>query len=186
MMNKWLKMVAVATVVTGMVAVVHANPIVGSIGFTGNYTAVGVSGDDLSTATSMTIDSSGVSTSSGALLGATEISFIGSVGVNGNPPSPDGQQLFSVMALGHVYDFTISTSSETLSFGNTVLALGGTGSPTDDTAGIWNLSFNASGASFTWNSTTSSSGSVPDGGTTAMLLGAALSGMALLRRKLMA
>ena len=53
----------------------------------------------------------------------------------------------------------------------------------DDTFGNWSFSADAtSPADFNWSSTTT--GQAPDGGTTVMLLGAALSGLAIIRRKL--
>jgi len=45
------------------------------------------------------------------------------------------------------------------------------------------LGFGVSGESFTFQ-TTSAANNVPDGGMTVLLLGAALSGLALIRRKL--
>jgi hypothetical protein len=56
------------------------------------------------------------------------------------------------------------------------------GNPNDNTLGTWQLGFGESGASFTFQSTAATG--VPDGGMTVMLLGAALSGLALIRRKL--
>jgi hypothetical protein len=71
------------------------------------------------------------------------------------------------------------------------LTLAGTGTIRDtvgsleDTIGIWAWSGEMNGtATFTFSSTTVASPSVPDGGTTVMLLGAALSGLGLFRRKL--
>lgn len=51
----------------------------------------------------------------------------------------------------------------------------------DETEGGWTFTVTSSGSLFTW---TSSNASVPDGGMTVMLLGAALSGLGLIRRKL--
>ncbi len=53
----------------------------------------------------------------------------------------------------------------------------------EDTVGNWSFSANTTGTKFTFSSQTST---VPDGGTTVMLLGAALSGLGLIRRKLVA
>jgi hypothetical protein len=50
-----------------------------------------------------------------------------------------------------------------------------------DTPGTWIFSGNQSGGTLSFST---SNGNVPDGGMTVMLLGAALSGLALIRRKL--
>lgn len=68
------------------------------------------------------------------------------------------------------------------------LILTGTGILTapgfDPTAGVWSFSADsATGGRFTFSSQTAA---VPDGGTTLMLLGAALSGLGLIRRKIAA
>jgi hypothetical protein len=51
----------------------------------------------------------------------------------------------------------------------------------DDTFGTWSFSATSTSGNFNWEATTTAA---PDGGTTVMLLGAGLSGLALLRRKL--
>jgi hypothetical protein len=53
----------------------------------------------------------------------------------------------------------------------------------DDTVGSWTMTVTSGGVLFTFNDTTTVA-SVPDGGTTLALLGAALSGLALFRRKM--
>jgi hypothetical protein len=67
------------------------------------------------------------------------------------------------------------------------LALSGTGTLSktgfEDTNGTWVASFNTSGTSFTWSSSTNS---VPDGGATLSMFGLSLLGLGLARKKLMA
>jgi hypothetical protein len=86
--------------------------------------------------------------------------------------------------------YSLVVTSETQTFQSAIqLNLAGNGTlrdgiAADNTPGTWQISFGQSGDSLTFQSTSASSSGVPDGGTTAMLLGAALSGLALLRRKL--
>lgn len=76
---------------------------------------------------------------------------------------------------------TITSISETGG-----LVLHGTGSAFhnafDPTQGVWSFSADSTGSAFAYSSTTQ----VPDGGTTVALLGLALGGLAVLRRKLSA
>jgi hypothetical protein len=70
--------------------------------------------------------------------------------------------------------------------GNSFLDIVGMGTldvtGSDPTAGSYTLTANSASASFSFSS--SNGAQVPDGGMTVMLLGAALSGLALIRRKL--
>jgi hypothetical protein len=52
----------------------------------------------------------------------------------------------------------------------------------DPTPGTWTVTLTQSGASFAFGSTAAPN--VPDGGMTLMLLGSALTGLALIRRKI--
>lgn len=189
MKTKLMIMTAVAAVL-GLSATVQATPIVGSIGFTGNYSQTGGNAFTLSEATSLSITSVAISVpaTTGALLGATLNSFVTPIGVNGNAPSLVGAQLWSVTVGSTIYTFDVSSAAQTLGPGNTLTLAGGgwleDGKSADNTAGSWTLGFGASGAAFTFNNTTANN--VPDGGTTVMLLGAALSGLALIKRKLVA
>jgi hypothetical protein len=72
---------------------------------------------------------------------------------------------------------------------NPVLGLQGLGTAFHDaftpTPGLWSFSANSSGAAFSFSSTTQvPPPGVPDGGTTVTLLGLALAGLAVARRKL--
>ncbi len=184
-MKNFVKYMACAAVALGLAAAVHATPIKGSIGFTGTYTQVGGTAGNLASATSMTIDTFGVTSATLDLAGAgAPMTFVSSVGVNGNPPTIG--QLWSVTVGPTLYTFAVTSEAQTFTSGIQLnLAGNGTisdGIPADDTAGTWQLGFGVTGASFTWQST--SGANIPDGGTTVMLLGAALSGLALIRRKL--
>lgn len=190
MKTKWIA-TAAAVALMGINVTVQAVPITGSIGFTGNYVQVGGSSSDLGTATSMNITTVFISApaTTGDLSGATLNSFATPIGVNGNAPSLIGNQLWSVDVGLTTYTFQVTTLVETLGADHTTLTLAGkgilsNGTPADDTAGTWTLGFGASGAAFTWNST--SANAVPDGGTTVMLLGGTLTGLGLLRKKLIA
>jgi hypothetical protein len=118
------------------------------------------------------------------------VSFTTGIGVNANAPTLAGQQLWQVLVGTTVYSFTVGTVNQTLGSGNVTLDLSGSGtlsdsiSPSDNTAGTYTLAFGSSGPAFTFASTAASN--LPDGGATVLLLGAALSAMGLLRRKLIA
>jgi hypothetical protein len=193
MKNNILKYLASVAVALGMVSAVHAIPINGSIGFTGSYTQNGGTAGNLATATSFTIINTVLNPivvfdSTGDLAGAgAPITFASPIGVNGNPPSLIGLQLWSATKGLITYSLLVSTEAQTFTSG-VQLNLAGTGTLRDGTAadntpGVWQIGFGVSGSSFTWQSTSATQG-VPDGGTTVMLLGAALSGLGLLRRKL--
>ena len=192
MKNNIIKYLASAALAVGMVSAVQATPINGSIGFTGIYSQNGGTIGNLASATSMTIINTVahpiiVHVATGDLTGAgAPITYATPIGVNGNAPSLIGLQLWS--ATKGLITYSLLVTGETQSFtSGTQVNLTGTGTlrdgnAADNTAGTWQIGFGVSGESFTWQSTSATS--VPDGGTTAMLLGAALSGLALLRRKL--
>jgi hypothetical protein len=87
---------------------------------------------------------------------------------------------------GNIYSFDVTSEMQTWNASQRTLIMSGTGTFSDtvgDTAaGDWQLSFGVTGAAFTFQDTAATG--VPDGGMTVMLLGAALSGLALIRRKL--
>lgn len=196
MKNKWTKLGCAAAVLAAAVSV-QAGSINGYVGFNGDYVQVGGSPTDLGTAISMTIPKPlSVVTVNGAetggdFAGATLNAFVASVGVNGHAPALTAQQLWSITASGNVYTFTVTSVAQTLNGPKTGLDLAGmgiieeNGNALTDTSGTYDLTFSeAGGASFTFAATSATN--APDGGTTAMLLGAALSGVGLLRRKLIA
>lgn len=185
MKNNWI--VLAAAVVGMATASLQAVPITGSIGFTGTYTQNGGTAGNLSTAVSMTINTFAIGVATDDLAGAIPVSFASPIGVNGNPPSLVGGQLWSVNVGGTIYTFDVTTLTQTFTSA-TQINLEGSGimknGVDEDTAGTWQLGFGKTGAAFTWQSTSATN--IPDGGTTVMLLGAALSGLGLIRRKLVA
>jgi hypothetical protein len=191
MKNKLTIMAGAVAVLISFSPLVQAVPIVGSIGFTGTYTQVGGTSGNLGTATDMTINTVAISgpATTGVLVGASLTSFSSPIYVNGNSPTLVGAQLWSVLVGAITYTFTVGSESQTLGAGNTTLTLAGAGTlgdgtVADNTSGTWTLGFGVSGAAFTWNATTANN--VPDGGMTVMLLGAALYGLFMFRKKVMA
>jgi hypothetical protein len=185
MKSNILKYMVATGVALGLAATVQATAINGSIGFAGTYMANGETiAGNLSTAQNMTILTTSIFTATGDLAGAALGGFASPIGVNGNPPTIG--QLWNVTVGSTLYYFTVSSQTQDLTSANGIHLTGiGTlsdGTPAHDTAGTWQLGFGNDGASFTWQSTTASA--LPDGGLTVMLLGAALSGLALIRRKL--
>jgi len=188
MKNNWIKLAVAVATAFAVTASVQATPISGSIGFTGVYVQNGGTVGDLLTATSMSISSVSIQNPQGVFVGATTPTFASPIGVNGNGPTLVGAQLWSVIIGGVTYKMIVNTETQNPLSTSQTLALSGTGTmedgtPADNTTGVWQISFGVSGSSFTWQST---SASVPDGASTAMLLGLALSGVAVLKRKFMA
>jgi hypothetical protein len=186
MKNRTIKYLACAAVLLGLAATVQANTISGSIGFSGDFTQNGGLSGDLSTANSMTIATTAVGSTTGAFVGATTPVFLSPFAVNANVPSLVGAQMWSVVVGSTTFTMDITSAVQWVT---TVDSLGLKGSGTikdgvaaDDTLGTWQVNFGNTGQSFTWQAT--SANRVPDGGMTVMLLGAALSGLALIRRKL--
>jgi hypothetical protein len=188
MKNKWIM---IAGVITAMaVTSVQAIPITGGISLAGDY-AVNAGGN-LNAATAFT-SFSGVAVKSvaGVYSGA---------GITMNTPGSVTMNTFSfssfpVLGLsplwttisGTVASFDLFSPISVLQPGDDTLTLKGLGvlylTGYDATPGNWIFTANQAGGSFSFSS---SNGSVPDGGSTAMLLGAALSAVALLRKKLIA
>ena len=174
-------------------AVTSAQAITGTIGFTGSYMQNGGTLGELDTATSMSITTVAVQSADGDLTGAASPTFASPIGVNGNAPSLVGSQLWSVLVGLDTYDFVVGTSAQTFT-SESQLNLAGSGvmrlNGGDDTAGTWQLGFGVTRAgtlmTFTWQATSGAAPTVPDGGATVVLLGAALAGLGLARRKLMA
>ena len=203
MKNKMIKLAVVAAASVALAQTVQAGSINGTIGFTGTYNQVGGTQGNLPTATEFTINESSVAVQDPTGIFASGPSssptFASPIDVGSTPAANNlvGENLWTVVIGGVTYNLLVGTEAQGASVVSptTVYQFGGTGTigdgnSADDTAGTWNLSFNVTtagdNASFTWNSTSGSTATVPDGGTTAMLLGAGLSGLALLKRKLVA
>jgi hypothetical protein len=162
---------------------VQANPIVGSIGFTGTYIQNGGTLGDLTTATSMNINSTTVGTATGSFFGASLISFTTPIAVN---PATGLTTLWSVLVGTTTYTFVSTSEAQNLTTPSALHLLGTgvihDGNAADDTSGTWQLGFGVSGESFQWQSTAAPSGA-PDGGSTVLLLGAALTSLTVFRIK---
>jgi hypothetical protein len=186
MKNKWIM---IAGVITAMaVTSVQAIPITGGISLAGTYTT---DTGNLNTADAFTSFSQVyVANVAGSFLGAGITMYSpGSVVMSifsFNPfPAAGVPTLWKTVA-GTFASFTLSSPISIVQ-GNDALTLRGVGTLNltgyDATPGNWIFTANQAGGSFSFSS---SNGSVPDGGSTAMLLGAALSAVALLRKKLIA
>jgi hypothetical protein len=165
----------------------QAVPINGSIGFTGTYTQNGGTFGNLTTATSFTINTVSVATTLGAFVGAGSPTFASPIAVNPANNLLPNVQLWSVLVGSTTYRLLVTTETESLDTPAQLNLIGAgmitDGNSADNTYGAWQLGFGVSGSSFTWQST---SAAVPDGGATLMLLGLALSGVALLKKKITA
>lgn len=184
MKNKLIITAAAVATLMGFCATVQATPITGSIGFGGTYTQNGGTFGDLSTATSMTIDTVNIQSTFGSFVGATSPIFASPIAVN---PATGLTQLWSVIVGAVTYTFNVTSESQPFT-SSTQLNLQGNGVISDNlgdsATGTWQLGFGKSGDSFTWQST--SAANVPDGGMTAALLGGALMGIGLLKKKFLA
>ena len=180
MKNKWLALTAGALVLMSA-TVAQAAFIEGTIGLSGLYT---VDDPDLTAAKTITFGSTfafggtedlDLGTTPVSVAMATSLTFDPLFTVTSNP-------LWSVGGFNFELGSLAVTNQATDS-----LALSGTGTLSktgfEDTNGTWVASFNTSGTSFTWSSSTNS---VPDGGATLSMFGLSLLGLGLARKKLMA
>jgi len=134
----------------------------------------------------------------GDLTGATLTSFTSPITLNVGGTATFSNPLWVLLAAGGSRHFTFTASgaaTEVTSLSN-VNTIQGTGTVSDGVAadnanGTYIFTFNKTSAggtvSFSWAGTSGSTTpppSVPDGGTTVMLLGSALAGLGLIRRKL--
>lgn len=195
---KWKKLAIAASVIGAMTlsTAAYASPInaIGSIAFGGTYS---VPNSDLTTLEQATITGIFGMTGTGVLASPTvwtggglgSLGFATPIGINGASPSLVNSVLWTVTAGGINWEFVVTSEAVDGTSTSTSTGLRGSGTLYDmsdstyaPTAGIWQLGFGEAG-NFSWQSTGST---VPDGGATVMLLGAALTGIGLLRRKLVA
>ncbi len=179
MKNKWLALTAGALVLMSA-TVAQAALIEGSIGLTGLYT---VDDNDLTAATLITFGETV------AIGGAGDFSTIANFTSVTMATSLTFEPLFTVTSnpLWEVDGFAFELTSLAITNEQTdSLSLSGAGTVSkagfEDSLGTWVATFNNSGSSFTW----SSSSSVPDGGATLSMFGLSLLGLRLARKKLMA
>jgi hypothetical protein len=186
----------IAAAALACAASLQADPITGTSGFTGSFSAANnnlTTANDLVTITTASLN--GIPT--GSFVGGVLTGFTPSITLNGPGGNPiiTSQPLWTITVGSHIYKFT-STSDSTITDTPNINTIIGTGtvldtSDGDTSPGTYNLSFTVSGAgtgaTLTWAGTTGSTTPpphVPDGGTTVMLLGSALAGLGLIRRKL--
>jgi len=197
MKNNWLIMTA-AVALMAFATTVQAIPITGSVTFAGGVT---LDTGSVGTATKVTAWNGG--------NGGPALPFVLSSG--GNLTAPFGTSvlfatpwllgtqaaLWSYTVAGTTFTFDLTAANPKVVSGSP-LTLSVTGSGVihvsgvnplglTDTAGSWAFSTQdpSAGTPATF-SFSAASGSVPDGGTTVLLLGAALSSLSLIRRKLAA
>jgi hypothetical protein len=160
----------------------QAVTMTGGISFAGGYTPQDGSGTqpDLTLATQISFGPTFVFSTSGSF---TSVLTFSAVTMNSplvfSPPTP-------LSPLWTVGGFTFNLLTLTQQAGTTPSSLTLTGTGTivgnsfDPTSGNWIATFNSGGGTFSWSSSTSS---VPDGGSAVALLGIALAGVEVLRRK---
>ena len=197
-----MKLLAGAAISTWVIAA-QAIPITGSISFGGTAVLGNESGDPvtLANATKFTSISAVVQFgASGSFSGVSyptpatwsPFTFV--------PPTSSIVPLWTLTSGGMVFSFDSTSMTTAYDAAAGTLDIAGTGvahivdtssNPViyDDTAGTWTMTVTSRGTLFTFNDTTIIPPTippiaVPDGGMTLALLGTALSGLALLRRKL--
>jgi hypothetical protein len=155
----------------------QANQITGSIGFDGS--GVTINSVILATATSFSISSPAVNTTTGVYnavpSGDSNVTFNGFVF---SPPVSSITPLWTFTVGTTVYSFDATTVSSTFNSALDSWEMGGAGiamiTGFDDTPGTWNVNLSETGDSFVFDSSAGSVASVPDGGSTLMMLGSAL------------
>ena len=182
-------MIAGAVVVlVGLGATVQATPITGGISFGGGYSLP-------NTTTFLTPSNQIIFTTKSAVTGANGSFALAGIGVgslvtmasplNINPTVTPVNPLWSIGA----FTFDAITLTESSQTANTLTLTGFgfilDGNSSDTVNGEWIGTFNTLSGTFSFSASAGAIG-IPDGGTTVMLLGAGLSGLALLRKKLAA
>jgi len=180
-------MAATVATIVGFAASVQAVPITGGISLAGAYT---VNTGDINTATALTsfsavtVDSrAGSYIAAGVALGTgvTMTPFVFS------PFPVAGLTPLWFTIAGPAASFDLASPIGVTQPGDGSLKLTGVGIlhlfGYDDTPGQWLFTANSLGGTFTFSS---SNGSIPDGGTTVLLLGVALTGLFLVRKQVLA
>jgi|SRR5579883_2046434 len=196
MKSRWFKIGGAALAVIAITATVQAAPITGGIAITGNYQAYDAGNNpvasDLTTATTIKIPATqtfGLTSESGSFVGAipSSVTFFSPIAVNpGN--NLTSQQLWSVMVGSTTFTFTVNSEVQTVDTASQLTLVGsGTfsdGNPADSASGTYQLGFGVTQTTFSFQD--NNQFAVPDGGTTAMLLGSALTALGLLKKKFIA
>jgi hypothetical protein len=159
----------------------QATPITGGLSFAGNYTP---NNSDLTVATSITFGSTFVTSANGTFAifaPGSPVAVFSPLAIN-----PTVTPVIGLWSIGiYSFDaFSLVQSAQTA----TTLTLTGTGvihngNPQEDAAAQWIATFNTLSGTYSWSAST---GTVPDASSTLMLLGGAMTGIGLIRRKLSA
>ncbi len=190
MKNKLLMAGAVAAFVA-FGTTVQATPITGEIDFDGGGVVLN---GPIGTATAITsfigttkVDNFPIPTGSFASLSGSTVTFI-ATGFTFSPsliPNP-----VALWSIAGGWGFSMTSVVSSIGVGPSLNLAGAgilSGPGYDNTPGTWSFSTTGSGGdTHTVFGFVAGNSSVPDGGTTVLLLGAALSGLGLLRRKLAA
>ena len=197
MKNKMIKLTGVAVAVLGIASAAYANTITGAVGFSGNSLILNAS----TAAASTEVLSWGTQTAAGSINNGTTTTYSGTpvgglpapfVFATGGPGGPlTTVPISSFWTIG-IYSFQLTSFNYNNGVSGQDLDINMLGIVTDGLgdSGNWSGSFSTqnpnigSGSGGYTYTESLSFGSVPDGGTTVLLLGAALSGLALLKRKL--
>ena len=191
MKNNWIKIAGAAVAALAVTASLHAAPITGGVAIGGDYTS-DATGGNLMTATTITTIPGTFTASdlSGTFASGTitDITFASPITVNPAGNLVPNKVLWTLKIGTTTYTFTVNSETQTVDV-PTDLSLTGAGTFSDNAgdasvAGTYTLGFTATGGTFSFSG--DNQVNVPDGGTTAMLLGGALMGLGLLKRKLMA
>ena len=157
-----------------------ATPISGEISFSGSYTVNNpnlVTASEFDSFSGVTVSANPTGDYSGT--GGTDVTFTPFSWDAFVPVTP----AWTFIVGPNTYSFDYS--SLTIDYNSsTVLVLSGTGLASitgfDDTPGIWSITANTFGTTFSFSST---SATVPDGGVTLAMLGAGIVGLAYLSRR---
>jgi hypothetical protein len=187
-----LSLITTAIVTMALLApAAQANEISGSIGF-GSLGVNLTGGTDLASASSFSLNSPFITTETGVYSGVPILTPVTFNGFQFNPPVSSVTPLwtFSVGTGPATIDYSFDATSVTSSFNSSLdeWDIGGSGiamvTGYTATPGTWNVNLSQSGASVVFDSSAAVSPSVPDGGSTLLLLGSGLVCMAGVARKL--
>ena len=164
----------------------HANELTGSIGF-GSFGVDITGGTDLATATSFTVTDPFISSETGVYTSAPLATTTTFNGFQFNPPVASVSPLWSFSVGAINYSFDATTVSAYYDATLRQWDIGGDGiamvSGYSATPGTWNVNLSQSGATIVFDSSAAASPSVPDGGSTMLLLGGGFIGLTAMARK---
>jgi hypothetical protein len=189
-MNNKTRLVLTTTVAVLATALLtpelRANEISGSIGF--GSLGVSIVGADLASATSFTVTDPFITTETGVYSGVPLLTPITFNGFQFNPPVASVTPLwtFNVGAIDYSFDATSMTSFYDVTLRQWDIGGSGLAMVTgfSATPGVWNVNLSQSGASIVFDSSSAANPTVPDGGSTLLLLGGGFVGLAKFGRKL--